>query len=316
MATSLNDLGSLTPSEERRKLIKSGIDHLDLWLSDLIRVGLLQYDFSRESMQEIASRMVDAKLGGIARRLRRIATLARSDPQWFKKVLDELAFIYLLVTSFKKIDQLPKSLQHTIYSVSGYSLQKRQLAALDGVHDEWMVMGLQFEEEENLRARYCWMMGCRSKRSALILDFAFGRSGFDTQISFHQSYSAKLVYYPSSFPIRGFLIDAVTRPKPNFFPGAFDHFSKFLDAYAYAVSKNPFLFTFPACIRNVLLKVRGQSFELHDINGKSLPVSTAPDKLWPLLATQGSDPISVFGTWRGETMEILSAVATGHHIQI
>ncbi|NND33231.1 MAG: hypothetical protein HKN76_11630 [Saprospiraceae bacterium] len=316
MASLPIDPNSLLPNSQRKELVKQGIDYLEQWLIDMIRIGVLQYDFSHSSMREISSRMVDAKMGGVARRLRGLATLDKSDQNWLENLLGELASIYLLVSSFKKIDELPINLQHSIYSVSGFSIQKKQLATSDGIQDLWMIMGIKLEEEENLKARYCWVMGSNSKRSALLLDFAFGRTAFESQLKFSQSYHGKLVYYPGSFPFRGFLINPVSTPKKNSFPGTFPHFTKFLDVYAHAVSKNPFMNSFPVAVRDVMMITSEESWELVDIENNAIPISNASEKLWPLFASQGGDRMAVFGIWNGDKIELLSATIAGHHYQL
>jgi hypothetical protein len=312
-----NDLSSsLLPPSDRKDLIGLGIGQLEIWLRDLIRVGLLQYDFSPESMQEIAARMVDAKLGSIARRLRRLASYKRSDPFWFHQVLGDLADMHLMVRAFHKIEQFPSSLQHTVYALSGYSIQKKQLQQMEGLVDQWVIMGIQITEEDNLKARYCWIMGRQSKRSALLLDFAFGRADFEVKLNFNMSYAGRFVYYPGSFPLRGVLFDPTPIKIATIFPGAFKNISSYLDVFALAVSKNPWLNQFPVSLENVKLVEQKGVFKLLDEENRVVDISNGEQSLWPLYASQALKAFSIFGIWDGQKMQLLSALADQSHFQI
>ncbi len=292
------------PSDDRLQLMHKGVEQLEAWLHDLMRLGVLQFDFA--SIHEISARMVDAKLGGIARRLRRLEFLDKSSVSWLPTVTSVIGDMYLFVSTFKKFDQIPKAMQSTVLAVGGFSIQKTQLAKLDGHIDHWVVSGISHDQEENLRSRYTWLMGTQSKRTALVLDFAFGRANFDIQYDFGRSYQGKVVYYPSSFPLRSIFVEPIPLKKQHHFPAAFSSVSKFLDLYALAISKNPWLQEWPACMKEVQLLKAKESFLIQDEQGAQMPVSNDHELLWPLYATNGLLQFSIFGIWNGRDIKIIS----------
>lgn len=308
----------LLPPQSRITTMQSGIAQLDQWLQDVVRVGLLQYDFSVTSMQEISSRMVDAKLGAIARRLRHLSLLSRSEPNWFDQVLASLADLNLLISAYRKLDDLPVALQHTIFNISGYSIQKSKLAKLKGIIDIWRVMGITFDDEENLKIRRTWITGAKSKRTALLLDFAFGNTPFDFEYKISQFYQGRLVYYPGAIPLRAQLIDPISTKRIEVLPAAFSNVDNFLDVFAKSLSKNPWLSYFPACIQDVtvLYDEEHQHFVVKDGEGTILIINNSKEKIWPLFATLAGSSCVAFGIWDSKKLHILSVVFDDQMFQL
>ncbi|MCB0685642.1 MAG: hypothetical protein KDC53_03930 [Saprospiraceae bacterium] len=307
MRTSTSPTSSLfLPGPDRQTLMDKGIVQLDQWLIDVMRIGLLQYDFSDETLFEISSRMVDAKLGGVARRIRKLSSLERADPNWVKQVLQILGDLYLMVSAFKNRRQLTLTMQISLFSLAGFNAKKTDILTLNAIEDFWLVCGIEHDAEENLKVRYTWLMGVKSKRTALLLDFAFGRSDFEFNYRFNQSYQGSLIYYPGAFPLRAILQDSVPIKKISSFPGAFDSMAKFLDIYATAISRNPWIVNFPACLKNVSLTKAGDQFLLRDQHDELMTVNNENSAIWPLFSWIAVDQFTVFGIWNSETITILS----------
>ena len=104
----------LYPSDSRLQLMQRGVNQLETWLNDLLKMGLLDYDFSTRSLNEISSRMVDAKLGGIARRIRMLSEMEKSDVAWAESIAHELTSLSLFARCFKRLDSLGPAMQQTV----------------------------------------------------------------------------------------------------------------------------------------------------------------------------------------------------------
>jgi hypothetical protein len=250
--------------------------------------------------------MVDAKMGGVARRLRRLSGFNRSDPAWFYNVLQMLGDLYLIVAAFRNKQNLSENTLISAYTMAGFNLQKKDLLLLPSVDDHWLICGQEFEEEENLRSRYTWIMGAQSKRSAMLLGFAFGRTDFELNYTFNRSYQAKLTYYPGSFALRAILMQPIPVVRINQYPAAFDQIDKFLDVFAFAVSKNPWISEFPACLKFVSILKSGSNFLIQDPNNQQLPISNSPENIWPFFASFAMRSCNVFGIWNGQNLRLLS----------
>ena len=303
------------PDQARLALMRRGANQLRLWLCDIARTGILDHDLSEDSLSELASRMVDAKLGSIARRLRQIASFDRSLPSWSTDIREELAQMYLFVRSFDQLEEKPISLQWTMLTWAGYNLKKDAVRSSKGIRDIWYLVGQRFSEEEQLRSRRAWMIGANSKRYALILDFVFGRMDFAQDFQFNTGYQGIVNYYPGSFPMRG-AIEIEKKVKLSRYPfPAFSSIKKFQMVYAQALAKNPWLGSFPCSLQKVIVWYH-DGFWVSDQDGKHLPLSGEAEELWPLVAIGGGLEITLFGTWNGSQLRVQSYLESERIIQI
>ena len=228
--------------------MQAGADDLEIWLFDLIRNGLASSQGqSLNYWNDIAVRMVDSKLGGIAKKIRSLPLLQGANTEWPAKLLAHLSEIYLIVKGIKRLEDLPKPLQETLLSIAGLNLKKDDLLNLPKIKDQWQVLGQLEGVEERLNFRRTWLMGTKTKKIALILDYSFGDAGFEQQYMVGSTFGGSLIYYPSSFPLRAFTIqqDAEITMVENF--NGYDSFEEFSVAYANALFANPWLLDFPVC---------------------------------------------------------------------
>ncbi len=297
----------LLPAADRILLMQRGVDQLRDWLDDILRIGLLEYDFSETSLHEISSRLVDAKLGGLARRVRSLSNIPKSDQNWKERMLFELSQLYLYTSAFQRRETLPESMQHTIYSVGGYNLQKSRLPKDNAIRDVWILIGQTHHQEEQLTARRSWFIGANTKRLALVLEFTFGRNKFEIDWNMHSGYIAALVYYPGTFSLRGHLFDVETMKRPKVPLPAYDLLSKFQKQFAVALAKNPWIRAFPCSLRNMRLIASNEDIFIRDEEGTMIPIANkSQEQTWSLVAISGGAPISLFGEWSGYDFTLLS----------
>ena len=297
----------LLPAADRIQLMERGVDQLRDWLDDVLRIGLLEYEFSENSLHEISSRLVDAKLGGLARRVRNLSNIPKSEQNWKERILFELSQLYVYTSAFQRLESLPPSMQHTIYSVGGYNLQKSKLKKDGAIRDVWNLIGQTQHQEEQLSARRSWFVGANTKRFALVLEFTFGRNKFDIDWNMHSGYIGGLVYYPGTFSLRGHLFDVETMKRPKVPMPAYDLLAKFQKQFAIAVAKNPWIRAFPCSLRDMRLIASDEDLFIRDQEGTIVPITNRfPEKIWSLVAISGGAPISLFGEWNGYDFTPLS----------
>lgn len=299
------DVRHLLPSQDRLDLMHAGLQHLSQWLHDLLRIGLLKSDLDY-SLNQMIARMVDAKLAGFASRLTRVKRYDRSQPDWPAKVLTELSLIYALT---RQLQHLPQRVDHqlALWMHAGYNLRKNEILNLPGVSDTWLVTGKAVSKEEQLTRRRIWLFGRKSRRTLLLLDFAFGRQRFTSDYEVGRHYRGKLHAYPSLFPLR---VAAESLSQQRFaiddLPGYRD-IDRFADQYAQAIAKDPWLHVFPASLKEVIPAPRaGNGFVLVDSQGKSVPIDNSEEICWQVLALSGGYPITVFGEYRHAKIKLLS----------
>jgi hypothetical protein len=252
---------------------------------------------------------------GLSRSLRLLSKIPVADPNWASQVAETLALIYLAVRAFRKRAALPEALLYDLQNFIGIAIKKEEvLASGERLQDTWAVLGSLTEAlEDKLSVRRTWMLGAKSGRMALLLDFAFGGAGFAPGFAAGSIQEGTLAFYPSAFPQRALSLDDVHAlpKKVEKTPGHAD-VDAMLNEYAAALALQPWLSHYAAALSQVLPQViKNTHFFLADISGKTLPLSVTERSGWALIALSGGMPVSVFGEWDGRQFRPLSTVAEG-----
>lgn len=298
---------------QRLELMEQGARELEEWLLDLTRHGLSAIEEQPADFWDgFAARMVDAKLGGAARRIRNFKALAgRQDA--FERLLEGMSELYLLAQSFKQLDGLPESLQEEVLSQLGVNYKKEEVLAREGVADTWLAIG-QVEgegEDDNLRYRRTWFLGEKSSRLALLLDFSWGRQGYDMQWIVGSSMEGEMAFYPGAYPLRALFRRHQPANRPFQGRSGYENIEAFARAYAQALAANPWLQGFPCLLAEASVLAEEGELWLVDSAGKKLLLSPDGPARWNLLSVSRGRPLSVFGEWDGRALTPLSAITGG-----
>jgi hypothetical protein len=295
---------------QRLALMQRGVEDLEQWLLDLVRQGLATAESQPEAFGvSFAARMTDAKLSGLARRIRGFKLIV-GHHHWPDRLLGELASLYLFAQGFKQWGSLPEPLQEEIFNLAGLSRKKEELLQLEGLQDRWLVAG-QIEgesEDDKLRYRRTWLLGEQSERWALLLDFSWGQQGYETNWVVGSTWQGELVFFPGAYPLRALVRQAVPDHAPFHAPEGCRSIADFARAYAAALAENPWLATFPALLGQVAPRHEAGAFWLVDAAGQMLPLTAEGDAAWMLLAICGGAPIKLFGEWDGLALRPIAAL--------
>ena len=104
--------------------VEAGVGKLTLWMSDLVRTGLLQLpNKDRSFFEKTAARMIDAKATGLASWVKSLGKINyyKDNYIWQNEALIILAKMHLLTTAFRNLESLPELWQHTIKSLIGWN---------------------------------------------------------------------------------------------------------------------------------------------------------------------------------------------------
>ncbi len=303
--------------EKRMAQMAAGLAELESWLLDLFRQGLATLEGHGPSGQagsffnDLAARMVDAKLGTLARRIRQLPLLM-VEADWHEKLLAEIGDIYLLLRAFQRLDALPEPMQDDLLSLAGVNLKKEDVLSQTGTQDNWLVAGQTIEEEDaNLLARRTWLMGEKTGKAALLLDFSWGGAGFETQLKPGTVLRAEVVFYPSAHPQRVLLKSFEYSSEPFSLRNGHPNLSAFANSYADGLASNPWLGRFPAFLEGVVPVFHQKKFCIVDAERKQLPITVVEEKGWRLVAVSCGRPIGIFGTWDSVSFTPLSVVVEG-----
>jgi hypothetical protein len=292
--------------ETRRQRMAGGLDELERWLNDRLRQGLAQLPGQMAIWEDLARRMIDAQLPGLAYRLRQIAARVGRDEAWPGHILGGLGQLRLLIDAFRRLDSLPAAIQQDVRSALGLSTDRDSvLANGERLRDDWQVLGQAIDEENNLWSRRVWLLGRQTQRPALLLDFAHGSRRFEQNYVTASSLHGELAFFPGNLPLRA-LNTGDTRLLPNS-PPPVGQLEAALEALTRAVAANPWQAPLPMLVDDGVPGTTSQGWSLHCPERRQLPLHLRDEDGWQLLAVSGGAPLTVFGEWNGEALRPLAA---------
>ncbi len=303
-----NRLIRLRNWEKRMQSMAAGLDELEIWLHDLVRQGLAELETQPpEFWAAIATRMVDTKLGSIARRIRLMPELIATQENWHEIILSQLGELYLILKGFRNMEKLPDNLQKEMLNLAGVNYKKDEILQQKGLLDNWIILGQSTKVEENLKARRTWLLGENTKQWALFLDFAWGKQEFEHDWKVGSLVQSELAFYPSAFPLRALAKNYEYLPRDLEQLPAYPNFSAFMTAYSKALADNPWIQQFPLCVKEVIPFLEEDKLMLIDLEKNTIPIHCTERSKWKLLAISGQQTIRIFGEWVNNTLHPMSA---------
>ena len=283
---------------ERLARMLEGLVELDRWLEDRMRTGLADPALARyDTWDRLAARLVDARAGSLANRVRRLAGLVGASPDWHAEVLAELGVLHLIAQAGRRIPDLPGPLADAVAVVAGW--QVRQADVLAGVPetDEWLVAGRSDTREDRIEVRRWWLRGTRSGCWAMLLSFAAYQQALDDSFVVGTVVHADVHRYPGG-SLRALAGERYADPLP-FAVGAGGPIGVAVaaacDEIGSAVAREPWLERFPATVIASPSVLDGR-WVLTDATG-SLPLIGPDRALATLLAASCGACVPITVEW-------------------
>jgi hypothetical protein len=282
--------------DERVARMREGLRELDRWIEDRVRTGLSDPALARyDTWDHLAARLVDARAGALANRVRRLAGLVGAGPDWHERVLAELAVLHLLAQGGLRIGDLPADLADPVALSSGW--QARRADVLAGVPDtdHWIVAGRSDTREDRIEVRRTWLWGRHHQRWAMVLSFAAFRQSLDDSLVVGQSFTGDLHRYPGD----GLRALVGVPPLPDVVPVRPEGttVAEACELIGAALAREPWIERHAVTVRARPAPV-GSTWVLTDATG-SLPLLADPGTLAVLVAAthDGPEPPAVTVEW-------------------
>ena len=276
---------------ERAARMAAGLAELDRWLDDRMRTGLGDSSIAQYSTwDQLAARLVDAQVGGLANRVRRLAGAVGAQPHWHEHVVAELGVLHLLAQSGRRLGDLPVDLADAVGTAIGW--QVRQAEVLEGVPitDQWMVMGRSDAREDRIEVRRVWLRGAGTGRWAMVLSFAAYGQSLDTSLEVGSMVHADVYAYPGVLGLRALVGSRHAEPVRYTDVAALD----LLGACAHvgaSFAAEPWIERVPCCVFASPTLHQGQ-WVLTDAQG-SLPLVCDARTLQMVLACSEGRPVAL-----------------------
>jgi SWIM zinc finger len=297
---------------EREAAVLTGLDDLDVWLSDQVQHGMVNFVAQAgRACRTIAQSLVDAKASGLAGRLdalpARLFTL--SGPARPSAAVRELGQIHLISQAYRHASKLPELLAADARQAVGWSVTREALLSDSEalrVPAKWRVFAVLSETQpDRLRRVETWLW-CQSGadrmlQCAALIDFVPISTGAAVAgYLVGDQIDAELGFYRSTVPLRAQIttLNHGAEQTNEPLPVPDDTLSVSYARYERALAKLPWLGTFPLTFRSASVRRNGEQLYLHDgESGLSLPLhASQTSHALPLASVGGIDGL---GIWNG-----------------
>ena len=294
-----------TGRDDRIARMAAGLAELDRWLDDRVRTGLADPVLGRyATWDELAARLIDAQVGGLANRVRRLAGVVGAHPQWHEQVLAELGALHLLAVAGRQMGSLPAGLADSVAAAIGWQVRQADVLAGVPLTDHWQVMGRSDVREDRIEVRRVWLRGAATGEWAMVLSFAAYGQSLDATLAVGTQVHADVFRYPGALGLRVL----VGRQHSGPVPAAAVVGSSVVRSCAQvgtAVAGEPWLERYPICV--VAAPARsGTRWVLTD-EGGSLPLVEGATGIGALLACSEGRPVPVTAEWTPRGLVPLTA---------
>lgn len=207
-------------AEDTRGSIAAGLDELDQWIGDQLRVGLSSFvDSSAERCRRIAARLVDAKAAALASRLDELPArlFALRNEERPEAAMRELGKLVLLARAWRFAPDDPELKR----LVATSETREQILADPDAlrISATWEVLGERIEtRRDGLVSHATWLMAVSGAGThfALLQDYYPASAGRRSQaFSAGERFDAALAYYPARQPLRALVIERRNASSPE-----------------------------------------------------------------------------------------------------
>lgn len=289
----------------RWERMAAGVDELERWLSDRTRYGIAQLSGKSNPCRDIAARMVDAQLPGIAARLKQMDELIDAGSDWPARLLGQMGEIQLLLDAFRQRGSLTPEEQADLRTALGITTDKNDVADQTAMDDSWLILGQHIEEEGKLWRRRVWLYGQDSQRTALLLEYSHGAKRFEHIYVTGQAVRMTLAFYPGAAPVRALPLTTPV-PAPVFAPPV-TSLAQALDAMTDMLASHPWQWPILMMLSGISLTLIDAQWQCQTAQGHLLPTRLCAQERWELLAISGGTEIALIGEWDGEWLQPLSA---------
>ena len=310
------ELASRQKSKDKRAAeriisVNSGIDELEKWLHDQVRIGLLELpNRPKDDFEKLAARMVDAKASGLAGLVRALGEVDYGNMQsWQEEATELIAKMNLLIKSWKNRDNLNSEWQQTLKTLIGWSQSSKELKTnktAKAIKDEWLVLGRELKQKEDILIQREWLWGCQSGESVLYLNFGTRFQKLESCLPLASVIEAEVAYFQSILPHRGIIrlqnsISNLLKHKPSMLKNISSMTSKHLEN----LRLNPWANQLCYLVENLRIIKKDGDWYLLDNTKYILKIRIESETVMKWFLYCGNQPVSAALVYKKNAVKIL-----------
>ena len=292
-------------TDKKYTRILEGLLLLEQWILKLLDQGIdvLQKDENR--ILDISTRLVDAGIPGIARRLRIIPDKIKTGLEWRNYVLGELAECYLFCQSIKKNNAI---LDPDHQQFIGIVKRKSEIEELNlSIQDQWIFVGTVRTKEENIVVIRNWFYGLSSCTFTLYIEYIVNRFTKPRFFEWGNVYVGKVYFYPSSCPQRVVSIPTAYSRIPTGYELGAESVVEFLNRKCQLLIKIPWYKSFTTILHSTRVIKKDKEYYILDHNDNGLVLDLKEDEnYWKLSALIMDKESKIIGEFEDGRLKILS----------
>lgn len=302
--------------QAREQKINDGIEDLRLWISDIIRNGIISMPEKGGAwFEHMAKRMVDAQAPGLANWIRNLSDTAFYEEGWQSGFMDQLIQLYLLIEGYKNSETFDPDLQQDLRTGIGFTFKQDELKEQPGITDNWLVLAKQVMERDNITTERCWLYGTKTDQYALVLQFiARGQTGQLT-LSPGMFLNAELVFYPSVLPMRAIIKQQHSTGSHHTYAGL-SNWKEVTASETASFAVLPFRAERPYLVQQLKPVQYKEEWWLQDADGEIMPLKGSHRYIWKLLSISGGAPLDTALLGKEDRYEVVGVWNNGEYIII
>lgn len=305
--------GAVDPQRQKRQFeraerMRAGLQELDRWLADRIRVGLAASELGDlETWDRLAARLVDAQCGALANRIKRVATRVGQHPRWHEDVLEEMAMLHVLAVGAQHTSALAPGLADGVHAATGLTVAKDDVLAGVPTTATWIVSGESRTREDRITVQRTWLATSGSAPVTWAMLLAFGAFGNEVTSEYRvgHAFDADVHWYPGGINLRAIVGRTTSESAPHHSGPAATSIADALQAAGWALADEPWLERYPVCIAAVPAPIGNGRWVLADDSG-SVPVTAGFTRMAEVVAVSGGYPVRIVGEWSTDGVEPLT----------
>lgn len=299
-------------AEGTQSAIANGLDELDQWIADQLRLGLGAFiDNASDRCRRIAARMVDQKAAALSSRIDEIPSrlMVLRNEERPEAAIRELGKLVLLAKAWRA---QPEDIEIRRYIATSETreqlLDNKDVLIVDS---RWEVLGEKIQmRRDGLVSHATWLLNIKSDSPdfALLLDFYPASAGKRSQaFSSGEQFDGKLAFYPSKVPLRALVLERSSHQEDKVWPERHSPVSDPLEPFVATLDHIPWLLECPLLLPAGAIKRDQRGIYWWQANGGNGSEVALP--------VQGDIPLPVLGIplsattalWNGMRLDLLAA---------